>query len=189
MRRQPWPRDLMYQWPSEALFRWKPPEMGPVSASHPPGEKFSLLGPKYNLKESANSENSAGNGCEDLVSCCPDPFFSSSTLVEAAEHEIYGNSTWTPQWTVSCVCTEVTWYWASCWNHSWLILVRLPLQRILLLLASSQAPCDIPFSTLTPVMGPCSLRPELFPPSLDIFPHGILLSGSFHTPVLRNILN
>lgn len=45
---------------------------------------------------------------EDLVPCCPDPFFSCSTLVEAAEQEVYSNSTWTPQWTVSHVCTEAT---------------------------------------------------------------------------------
>lgn len=47
-------------------------------------------------------------GVEDLVPCCPDPFFLSSTLVEAVGQEIYSYSTRTPQWTVSHVCTEAT---------------------------------------------------------------------------------
>ena len=184
MRRQPWPRDLMYQWPSEALFRWKPPELGPVSASHPPGERFSLLGPKYNLKESANSENSAGNGCWGLSTMLPWPILLKLN---------FGRGSRTRDLRKFYLDPSVDSQLCLCWSDLILSFMLKPFLghpcQTSSPAASSRAPCDTPFSTLTPVMGPYSLHPELFPPSLDIFPHGMLLSGSFHTPVLRNILN
>lgn len=46
----------------------------------------------------------------------------------------------------------------------------------------SQVPCGIPLSILAPATGPCSLPPELFPPRLGAFSHGITVFWKFlHT--------